>query len=813
MIAALAAGAVTLAACASANAPPAADGAHVIHPETWPQGRSGVGEDPAIEAEVARLLAQMTVEDKVGKIIQADMNSVTPDDVRRYRLGSILNGGNSGPGGDDRAAAHVWLDYADRFYEASMDAPAGRPAIPVIWGSDAVHGNANIIGATIFPHNIGLGATRNADLLRRIGEITALELRVVGGDWTFAPTVAVVRDDRWGRTYEGYAEEPEIVRTFARAMVEGIQGRPGDADFLRGPHVLATAKHFLGDGGTEGGVDQGDNRRSEAELRNLFAPAYYAAVEGGVQTVMASYNSWHGAKLHGYEALLDDVLVGRIGLNGFVVGDWNGHGQVAGCSPTSCAAAFNAGLDMFMAPDSWRELYDNTLAQVRSGEIPMARLDQAVSRILRVKLRAGLFTAGRPSSRPYAGRWELLGAPEHRAVARQAVRESLVLLKNEDAILPLATNLRVLVAGDGANDMGKQTGGWTISWQGTGNSRSDFPSGQSIFEGVAERVRAGAGAAEFSVDGAFTQRPDVAIVVFGEDPYAEFEGDIETLDYQPEGARDLALIQRLRAQGIPVISVFLSGRPMYVTPEINASNAFVAAWLPGSEGGGVADLLFRTNAGAPAHDFRGRLSFSWPRAPDQTPLNVGDAAYDPLFAFGYGLTYAAPRNIGRLPEAAAAPGASASTTSYLHGGRVISPWRVASAGATVSEAEGALHIAFPGGRAAAAEVVGAPIDLSRQANGDMALALSLRLEEAPTGPVVLSMRCGDNCASSLDITSLLPSSTTGMTTMAIRLSCFSGAGADMTRVSTPLAISTGGRAAIVLESARIAPGEGAPSCP
>ena len=649
LITALAAGVLTLAACASTDAPQA-EGANVIHAERWPRGRSGVSEDRAIDAEVARLLAQMTVEDKVGQIVQADVNSVTPEDVRRYRLGSVLNGGNSGPGGDDRAAAAVWLDYADRFYDASMDAPAGRPAIPVIWGSDAVHGNANIIGATIFPHNIGLGATRDPNLLRRIGEITALELRVVGGDWTFAPTVAVVRDDRWGRTYEGYAEEPQIVRTFARAMVEGIQGRPGDADFLRGPHVMATAKHFLGDGGTEGGVDQGDNRRTEAELRDLFAPAYYAAVAGGVQTVMASYNSWRGEKMHGNEALLNDVLIGRIGHNGFVVGDWNGHGQVAGCSPTSCAAAFNAGLDMFMAPDSWRELYDNTLAQVRSGEIPMARLDQAVSRILRVKLRAGLFSAGRPSSRLYAGRWELLGAPEHRAVARQAVRESLVLLKNERAILPLAANLNVLVAGDGADNMGKQTGGWTISWQGTGNSRADFPNGQTIFEGIAERVRAGGGAAALSVDGSFTARPDVAIVVFGENPYAEFEGDIPNLDYQPEA--DLALIQRLRQQGIPVVSVFLSGRPLYVTPEINASNAFVAAWLPGSEGGGVADVLFRTNAGAVAHDFRGRLSFSWPRAPDQTPLNIGDADYDPLFPFGYGLRYAAPRNLGPLPEAA-----------------------------------------------------------------------------------------------------------------------------------------------------------------
>lgn len=816
MGAGLAACALMLAACAATTSAPSAPAApSMVHPETWPAGQSGVSRDAAVEAEVARLLALMSTEEKVGQVIQGDVNSVTPEDVRRYRLGSILNGGNSGPGGDDRAPAAVWLDYADRFYDASMAAPEGRPAIPIIWGSDAVHGNSNIIGATVFPHNIGLGATRNLDLMRRIGEITALELRVIGGDWTFAPTVAVVRDDRWGRTYEGYAEEPEIVRAFAAAMVQGIQGAPGDADFLRGPHVIATAKHFLGDGGTVGGADQGDNVYSEDELRALFAPAYYAAVSQGVQTVMASYNSWHGEKMHGYDALLSDVLIGRIGLDGFVVGDWNGHGQVAGCTPTSCAASFNAGLDMFMAPESWRELYDATLAQVQSGEIPMARLDEAVSRILRVKIRAGLFEAGRPSSRPYAGDWHLLGAAEHRAVARQAVRESLVLLKNEDAILPLAANRRVLVAGDGADDIGKQSGGWTISWQGTGNTRADFPNGQSIFEGIRDHVRAAGGTATLSVDGSFTRRPDVAIVVFGENPYAEFQGDIENLDYQPDNARDLALIQRLRAQGIPVISVFLSGRPMYVTPEINASNAFVAAWLPGSEGAGVADVLFRPRTGAPAYDFRGRLSFSWPRAPDQTPLNVGDANYDPLFAFGYGLTYAAPQNLGQLTEAAANVGASASTTSYLVAGAPPAPWRVSTAHATTSASDSALRVTFPGTAGARFAIMADDtVSLARQTNGDMALALTLRIEEAPTAPVRLSMRCGEGCRGGVDVTNLLrAAASAGQTTIAVRLSCLRDAGANVAGIDAPLELSTDGRLALVLETVRIAPGEGAPSCP
>jgi beta-glucosidase len=772
----------------------------------------------------------MSIEEKVGQVIQADVNSVTPDDVRRYRLGSILNGGNSGPGGDDRAPARVWLEAADAFYAASMDAPPGRPAIPVIWGSDAVHGNSNIIGATIFPHNIGLGAARNPELLRRIGEITALELRVIGGDWTFAPTIAVVRDDRWGRTYEGYSEEPGIVREYAAAIVEGIQGKPGAADFLRGPHVIATAKHYLGDGGTRGGRDQGDNVHTEAELRDIFSPGYPAAIGAGVQTVMTSYNSWHGTKSTGNRALVADVLVGRFGLDGFVVDDWNAHGQVPGCTPTSCAAAMNAGVDMFMAPDSWRGLYESTLAQVRSGEVPMARLDEAVSRILRVKLRAGLFEAGRPSSRPFAGQWTLLGAPEHRAVARQAVRESLVLLKNEDAILPLAPRLNVLVAGDGADDMGKQTGGWTISWQGTSNSRADFPNGQTIFEAIREKVGAAGGTATLSVDGRFATKPDVAIVVFGESPYAEFQGDRETLDYQGD---ELTLLQSLRAAGIPVVSVFLSGRPMYATPEINASNAFIAAFLPGSEGGGVADLLFRSANGAVAYDFRGKLSFSWPRAPDQTPLNVGDADYNPLFAFGYGLSYREGRNLGALPEAIVTAAASASADRYFEAGRPASGWKLSLVGANgaqmdvdtpAAEAPGgglrlsrfdrsaqedALLAAWSGHAPARLVIGGRQIDLSRQTNGDMALLVELRVDEAAAGPVALRIGGG-----ALDIGDALRAARgAGWTSLPVRLSCFSRAGADMSGVMAPFSLESAGRLVVGISAVRLVPGEGQAICP
>ncbi|HTT97233.1 MAG TPA: glycoside hydrolase family 3 protein [Rhizomicrobium sp.] len=628
----------------------------VIHPDLWPKGQSGVARDPAIEAEIVRLLSLMTVEEKVGQTIQADIASVSPDDVRKYHLGSILNGGDSGPHHNDRAPAPDWLKMGDEFFNASLPATPDRPRIPIIWGTDSIHGNSNIIGATIFPHNIGLGAMRDPELVREIGKITAMETRVTGADWAFAPTLAVVRDDRWGRTYEGYSEEPEIVREYATAIVEGLQGRPGDADFLRGPHVIATAKHFLGDGGTLNGRDRGDNVSSEADMRDLFAPPYEAAIAAGVQSVMASYSSWQGYKMHGNKALLSDVLVGRLGFDGLVVGDWNGHLEVPGCSGSSCAPVYNAGVDMIMAPDTWRGLYATTLAQVRSGEIPIARLDEAVARILRVKLRAGVMTAGAPSTRPYAGRWDQLGSPEHRAVARQAVRESLILLKNNGGILPLDPKLHVLVAGDGADDLGKQCGGWTISWQGTGNSRADFPHGQTILEGIREKVEAAGGVVTYSANATFLAKPGVAIVVFGEDPYAETRGDKSDLSFD---SKDLGMLRNLRAQGIPVVAVFLSGRPLYVTREINASDAFIAAWLPGSEGGGVSDLLFRKADGTTAYDFRGRLSYSWPRAPDQTPLNVprkddAEAAktYDPLFAFGAGMDYSHPFDIGPLPEAA-----------------------------------------------------------------------------------------------------------------------------------------------------------------
>jgi beta-glucosidase len=609
-----------------------------IDPQDWPYQPPAIARDAAIEERVSELLGRMTLQEKVGQVIQADILSATPEQVHEYHLGSVLNGGDSAPGNDNRTSPDAWLQLADAYWDASTDTSDGGVGIPVIWGTDAVHGHSNIVGATIFPHNIGLGMAHDPAMIGDIGRATALEILATGLDWTFAPTLAVVRNDRWGRTYEGYSEDPRIVAQYGPQMVEGLQGVIGDT-FLDADHIIATAKHFAGDGGTTNGIDQGNTEMSEAEFRDEQAAAYPPAIAAGVQTVMASYSSFNGRKMHGYEEMLTGVLRGRMSFDGFVVGDWKGHAQVPGCSDTSCPKAFNAGVDMFMAADQWQGLYENMLAQVGSGEIGMERLDEAVARVLRVKLRAGVFEAGRPSSRKHAGDFDLLGSPEHRALARSAVRKSLVLLKNDAGVLPLSPALNVLVAGDGANDIGKQCGGWTLTWQGDSNQRKDFPHGMSIWEGLRDAFAAGGGSATLSEDGSYEEAPDVAIVVFGEDPYAEGVGDRPNVDFAPE--EGLHLLQRFHDAGIPTVAVFLSGRPLWVDPELAASDAFVAAWLPGTEGGGIADVLVADADGKPRYDFSGRLSFSWPASADQTEVNVGDPDYDPRFAYGYGLSYGA----------------------------------------------------------------------------------------------------------------------------------------------------------------------------
>ena len=734
--------------------------------------------DARMERRIDAILSRMSLEEKAGQVIQGAITHVKPEDVKTYHLGSILNGGGGWPGDVRKAKPTDWLALSDAFYAASMDRSDGKQAIPVIWGSDAVHGHTTIIGATIFPQNINLGATRNYDLIKRIGEITAIEMSVTGINWSFSPVVAVTRDDRWGRTYETYSEDPQIVRAAAAKFVEGLQS---------GGNVIATAKHFLGDGGTVDGKDQGDNIATEAELLDIHGAGYVGAISSNVQAVMLSQNSWHGVEMHGNRPLIMDVLKGKMGFDGFIVGDWNGHAQIPGCTNDSCPQALIAGLDMFMVPQDWKALYNNIVAQARSGAIPMNRLDDAVRRILRVKMRMGLFDDPKPSRRTHAGKLELIGSREHRNVARQAVRESIVLLKN-DGVLPIRAQQRVLVAGDGADDIGKQSGGWTVSWQGTENTNADFPGGTSIWQGVRAAVEAAGGRATLSADGTFTEKPDVAIVVFGENPYAEWEGDLRTIVY--DNPKDITLVRRLRAAGVPVVSVFLSGRPLWVNPYLNASNAFVAAFLPGTEGGGIADVLFG------AFDFKGKLSFSWPKLPTQVTLNHGDADYDPLFPLGFGLTYKDQVTLPQLPV----------DTTDVDPPRVFftagktAPWEL-----TVDkdvriwdEAGGRKVVTWPGGSTRAVALHGKQsISLATDATSGKDLAIHVLVEQRPTRPVMLSIGCGELCAGNVDITKQLAALPLNeWRTIRVPLRAFAAAGADLSRVDRPFSIATDGNLAL-----------------
>lgn len=801
-------------------------GSAAVHPQTWPTAHSPLPPDPKLERRIQALLASMTTEEKVGQIIQADIGSATPDDVRNYHLGSILAGGNSKPGGGRFADPQQWLQASDAYARAAMQAPKGHPVVPLLFGIDAIHGNAGVTGATVFPHNVGLGATRDPELIRKIGAATAEEVRAIGLNWAFAPTLTVPQDVRWGRSYEGFSSNPKLVAEYAPAAVEGLQGKPGTSEFFDAKHALASAKHFLGDGGTHNGVDQGDARISEATLRDIHAAGYPPAIDAGVQTVMASFSSWNGVKMSGNKGLLTGVLKDRMHFDGFVVGDWNSHGQVAGCTNEDCPAAINAGMDMFMAPDSWRGLYEHTLQEVRNGIIPMARLDDAVTRVLRVKLRMGLFDMRLPSKQPLAGKFNVLGSASHRALARKAVRESLVLLKNEHHLLPLDPRKHILVAGDGADSIPKQSGGWTLTWQGSGTSNANFPHAQSIWSGLHEQVAAAGGTATLSVDGSFTQKPDVAIVVFGEDPYAEFQGDIPNLAYKPDDDSDLQLLKHLRAQGIPVVAVFLSGRVLWMNPEINASDAFVAAWLPGSEGGGIADVLLRKRDGRVQYDFHGKLSYAWPRNAAQT--NQADP--NPLFPFGYGLRYADNGDLAALSEDPGISLDNAQSGVYFTRGKPAKGFSLILADAggdtkpitamPASSTQGDLHVtavdyhvqedarrlAWTGQHPAQFEIAAANVqDLSRQANGDMQIVALLRVDALAPGDVTVGMDCGANCHAEVPVqTALAGLQKDHWTRLGVPLKCLQKHGADMSRIDRPFELRSAPGTTISIASVMLA---------
>lgn len=611
----------------------------------WPAITSPIKQDATMEAEIAKIVSGMTLRQKIGQMTQPDIRSITQDQVRQHYIGSILNGGGAWPNGNKHASVGDWTTLAQNYYAASMSTDMAVQ-IPVIWGTDAVHGHNNVYGATQFPHNIGLGAAHDPALVGDIAKATARQVRATGITWIFAPTLAVVQNPRWGRTYEGYSSDPTLIRAYSKSFVTAMQGD------LTGPHTaIATAKHYIGDGGTWLGKDQGEARTSEANLIATHAPGYFGALEAGVQTVMISYSSYsdpaagirHG-KMHGNRYLITDVLKGRMGFDGLVVSDWNAIEQVDGCTRTHCPQAINAGVDLIMVPDDWKKFIDETIADVEAGRIPMSRVDDAVTRILRVKMRSGLFN-GSPVPTAAVDNAALADA-ETRSLARRAVSQSLVLLKNgPTSPLPLKPNARILLVGKGADKVVSQMGGWSLTWQGDETTDADYPYADDMLSALQKAVGAG-GKVDYSADGrnVNVRGYDAVIVVHNERPYAEMKGDIlfpASLRHSERYPEDLAALNRVSGKGVPVVSVLFSGRPVYANDLINRSDAFIAAWLPGTEGQGITDVLF----GAKGRDFTGRLSFEWPASP------CPETAMEPvLFTRGFGLTMAKRAATVRLPE-------------------------------------------------------------------------------------------------------------------------------------------------------------------
>ncbi|WP_313896281.1 glycoside hydrolase family 3 N-terminal domain-containing protein [Streptomyces sp. YIM 98790] len=574
--------------------------------------------DPAqpLDARVDDLLSRMSLDEKIGQMTQAERGALdSPSDITTYRLGSVLSGGGSTPASNTPQA---WADMYDSFQRAALATPLG---IPMIYGIDAVHGHNNVRGATIFPHNIGLGAANDPELVQRIGRATAEEVAGTGIDWNFAPCLCVARNDRWGRTYESFGEVPELP-TAMTTLITGLQG-----ETLGGPaSVLATAKHYLGDGGTTGGVDQGDTRLSEAELRAVHLPPFREAVERGVGSVMISYSSWNGEKLHGHRYLITDLLKGELGFDGFVVSDWAAVDQLDGApgfTGAEVAAAVNAGIDMVMVPYEYQQFISTLRAEVQAGRVPMARIDDANRRILAKKFELGLFEQPL-TDRSYTS---TIGSAAHRAIGREAVRKSQVLLKNAGGVLPLDRSARVFVAGKSADDIGNQSGGWTISWQGESGPVTE---GTTILEGLRE-VAGDASRITYHREGhGMDSSYDVAVAVIGETPYAEGHGDRRgSMGLDQE---DLNTLSRLRASGVPLVVVLVSGRPLDIAGQLGDWDALLAAWLPGTEGGGVADVLYGDHAPT------GTLPVTWMRSASQQPINDGDGK-DALFPLGHGLTY------------------------------------------------------------------------------------------------------------------------------------------------------------------------------
>lgn len=838
--------------------------------EGWPRLTSAIPRDPEVERRVAEILGQLTLEEKVGQMIQPELAELTPEDVRDFRIGSALNGAGIWPGGKRHASVRDWVDAVDGFWAAAEEGWRERPfRIPFMWATDAVHGHNNVHGATVFPHNIGLGAAGDPDLVRRIGAATGREVAATGMDWIFAPTVTTPRDRRWGRYYEGYGEDPTVVHAYGRAMVEGLQG---DAAALRADgKVLATLKHWIADGGTADGADRGTAHCSEDVLRDIHAQGFVAGIEAGAQSVMVSFSSWKNAvnydhtpergepyndKVHGSRYLLTDVLKDALGFDGIVISDWDAHAEVAGCSGGDAGYAINAGMDVLMIAgrEHWQSVHRTTVEYVRDGVIPMSRIDDAVTRVLRVKMRAGLWDKPRPRDRAGApGGTGVLGSAEHRELSREAARKSLVLLKNDSGLLPLSRTARVLVTGSGADDLSKQCGGWTLTWQGDDVDRADLPGGTTL----ADAVRSVVGAERCVVDPGLEHADpadfDVALVALGEDSYAEMRGTLKPwrslgyADLKLSYARDLEVLRRLEGAGLPALSVFFTGRPLYTTEEINLSRAFVVAWLPGPYAEGITDVLFAAPDGSPAYDFQGRLPSSWPRTRDSAAVNripphlpdyrvpaeetAPEGRYAPLFPVGHGLSLHDPAPAaGPLPvdEPAPAPApppadaplrvldAEGSPYRMRIGGHntwsredvpLTGPMRLLITHSDPVDAPGGgsgLRLKFNGYPAFvyAESPTGRPADLRGHLEAGAHVRFMARVVEPPSTPLYLACHDDYPAQPGVDLAPRLREAAEGeWTRVSVPLAELAAAGMDLAHVDVPFMLYTEGTA--VLEIADV----------
>jgi beta-glucosidase len=574
-----------------------------------------------IEEQAESLLLKMTLEEKIGQMTQVDYTAFKDfNDIQKYFIGSVLWGGSSEV---EDISPKGWAEAADKLQEIALKT---RLKIPLVLGIDAVHGHNNVNGAVVFPHNIGLGATGNEELVEKASQVTAAEVAGTGMHWTFAPCVAVARNERWGRTYESFGEEPSLVARLGAAAVKGLEGN----DLSDKSSILSCTKHYIGDGGTTNGKDQGNTECDEITLRKIHLPGYIEAIKTGTGSIMASYNSWNGEKMHGHKYLMTDVLKKELGFDGFIVSDWAAIDQLGNNYKEVIEKSINAGLDMVMIPNgddkpnNYKEFIKYLKELVEEGKVSKERIDDAVKRILRIKFKLGLFE----KTKTNPDLLSKIGSKEHREVARECVRQSLVLLKNENNTLPLKKDVsRIHFAGRGANSIGMQCGGWTISWQG---KMDEVLNGSTTILQAAKNTVSEKTKITYSENGEGAEGADFAVIVVGEEPYAEMFGDRENLNLS-EG--DLKVIENVKKTGVPIVVVLLTGRPLIINEALKLSNAFVAAWLPGTEGQGVADVLFGD------YNPTGKLPRTWPKSMDQIPINIGDKNYDPLFPFGYGLSY------------------------------------------------------------------------------------------------------------------------------------------------------------------------------